>query len=99
MPQLVGKVIKVLEPVSGEKDGKAWVRVQFVVTTTDSNPKIVAFDAFGDERVAQVSSLQTAQTVIVEYMPESHEFGEKFYTSLRCYRVSIAQAVQQNKEG
>lgn len=98
MPQLVGKVIKVLEPVSGEKEGKMWVRSQFAVMTMDDNARIVAFDAFGEERVAQVANLQPSQTVIVEYTPESHEFGLKYYTSLRCRRVSITQAVQQNKE-
>lgn len=99
MPQIVGKFVKMMPEVSGEKDGKAWVRTQFAIMTMDGNSKMVAFEVFGEERVAIVKSLQVGNTLIVEYTPESREYGDKFFTNLNCHRISIAQQMEQPKGG
>ena len=80
--------------VEGEKDGKEWVRTQFAIMSMDTNPKMVAFDAFGQDKVAVIESLQTGHTVVVEYAPESREFNEKFYTNLNCIRIMVASKVE-----
>ena len=80
--------------VEGEKDGKKWVRTQFAIMSMDTNPKMVAFDVFGQDKVAVIESLQTGHTVVVEYAPESREFNEKFYTNLNCIRIMVASKVE-----
>ena len=80
--------------VEGEKNGKEWVRTQFAIMSMDTNPKMVAFDAFGQDKVAVIESLQTGHTVVVEYAPESREFNEKFYTNLNCIRIMVASKVE-----
>ena len=80
--------------ISGEKDGREWCRTQFAIMSMDTNPKMVAFDAFGQDKVAVVESLQTGHTVVVEYAPESREFNEKFYTNLNCIRIMVASKVE-----
>lgn len=80
--------------LSGEKDGREWCRTQFAIMSMDTNPKMVAFDAFGHDKVAVVESLQTGNTVVVEYAPESREFNEKFYTNLNCIRIMVASKVE-----
>lgn len=80
--------------IEGEKDGKEWVRTQFAIMSMDSNPKMVAFDVFGHDKVAIVESLQTGVTVIVEYAPESREFNDKLYTNLQCIRVLVASKIE-----
>lgn len=80
--------------ISGEKDGREWRRTQFAIMSMDTNPKMVAFDAFGQDKVAVIESLQTGHTVVVEYAPESREFNEKFYTNLNCIRIMVASKVE-----
>lgn len=99
MPQISGKFLKMMPKVEGEKDGKEWVRTQFAIMSMDNNPKMVAFDVFGHDKVAVVETLQTGYTVIVEYAPESREFNEKLYTNLQCIRVMIASKVEVPEGG
>ncbi len=94
MPQISGKFLKMMPKIEGEKDGKEWVRTQFAIMSMDTNPKMIAFDVFGHDKVAVVESLQTGNTVVVEYAPESREYNEKFYTNLQCSRIMIASKVE-----
>ena len=94
MPQISGKFLKMMPKIEGEKDGKEWVRTQFAIMSMDTNPKMVAFDVFGHDKVAVVESIQTGNTVIVEYTPESREYNEKFYTNLQCIRIMVASKVK-----
>lgn len=80
--------------IEGEKDGKEWVRTQFAIMSMDTNPKLIAFDVFGHDKVAVVESLQTGHTVVVEYAPESREYNDRFYTNLQCSRILIASKVK-----
>lgn len=95
MPQITGKFVRTLNKVEGENDGRPWVCVQFGIMTTGDSGRMVAFDAFGEDKVAAVERLSVGTTVVVEYSPESREFGSKFYTSLKCHRILRAQNVQQ----
>ena len=99
MPQISGKFLKMMPVISGEKDGREWCRTQFAIMSMDTNPKMVAFDAFGQDKVAMVESLQTGNTVVVEYAPESREFNEKFYTNLNCIRIMVASKVEVSGGG
>lgn len=94
MPQISGKFLKMMPKVEGEKDGKEWVRTQFAIMSMDTNPKLVAFDVFGHDKVAVVESLQTGHTVVVEYAPESREFNDRLYTNLQCIRIMVASKVE-----
>lgn len=94
MPQISGKFLKMMPKTEGEKDGKEWVRTQFAIMSMDTNPKMVAFDVFGHDKVAVVETLQTGNTVMVDYAPESREFNEKFYTNLQCIRIMVASKVE-----
>lgn len=99
MPQISGKFLKMMPKTEGEKDGKEWVRTQFAILTMDNNPKWVAFDVFGHDKVAVVETLQPGNTVIVEYTPESREYNEKFYTKLQCLRIMVASKVEITEGG
>lgn len=94
MPQITGKFVNMMPVIEGEKDGRAWVRTQFGIMTMDNNPKLVAFDCFGEDKVNLVKSLQPSQTVIVDYAPESREFNERYYTSLNMILMQVAVRMQ-----
>lgn len=98
MAQLVGKFVSAMPVVSGEKDGREWQRIQFGVMSLDNNAKLVAFDAFGEEKVQIVQSMQAGQTVMVDYVPESREFGGRYYTNLNMIRLQVAMKVDPNAQ-
>lgn len=88
MAILTGKLIGVLPEQSGEKDGKQWFRGGFVIQTIDNEfPRTVAFTVFGVEMCNLLKTLKTNETLLVTYRPESHEYGLKWYTDLRCSRI------------
>lgn len=95
MAQLTGKFVGMLPAVEGEKNGKPWIRVQFAVMTLETNSRLVAFDAFGQEKVDIVRGLTSGQTLIIDYAPESREFNGRYYTNLNMIRMQVAVKMQQ----
>lgn len=91
MAQLTGKFVKALEPVEGENERGRWIRSVFVVETHDMPSRTVALTLFGERRQALVQNLRPGMTVICEYMPESREFGDKWFTDLQCYSIMTAR--------
>lgn len=98
MAQIIGKFINCMVPVSGEKDGRPWIRTQFAIMTMDTRPKVVAFDAFGEEKVNIALSLQQGQTVLVDYAPESREFALRYYTNLNVISIQVAKKVEGTQQ-
>lgn len=91
MAQVTGKLIGILQEISGEKDGHEWVKGGFVVVTSDDNPKTVALQLFGQTKLNWLTPLQIGQTIVADYYPESREYGGKWYTDLQCTRIYTVQ--------
>lgn len=91
MAQVTGKLIGILQEISGEKDGREWVKGGFVVVTSDDNPKTVALQLFGQTKLNWLTPLQVGQTIVADYYPESREYGGKWYTDLQCTRIYTVQ--------
>lgn len=91
MAQVTGKLIGILQEISGEKDNREWVKGGFVVVTSDDNPKTVALQLFGQTKLNWLTPLQIGQTIVADYYPESREYGGKWYTDLQCTRIYTVQ--------
>lgn len=91
MAQVTGKLIGIMPEISGEKDGRDWVKGGFVVVTSDDNPKTVALQLFGRKKLDLLNPLQIGQTIVADYYPESREYGAKWYTDLQCTRIYTVQ--------
>ena len=85
--EITGRLIKILPENRGESARGPWVRGGFVIETEGEYPRQVAFDCFGEERVAMINNTPMNSPVIVSFNPESREFNEKWYTNLRCSRI------------
>lgn len=90
-----GKLVKILPEVRGESQRGPWVRGGFVIETDDMYPKLVAFTLFGEDRLAMINGIQMNSVVTVTFAPESREYNERWYTDLRCIRVTPGISVQQ----
>jgi len=83
-----GKVVNILPETSGTSGaGKAWIKQDFVIETSDKYPKQVCFTAFGEKIVPSVKTLVVGQEVEVFFNAESREHNEKFYTQLNCWQI------------
>ena len=89
--EITGKFVRNYGIFSGEKNGKEWQRVTFSIITTDGHSRMVAFSAFGGEKVLQVMNLTAGETLIVSFYPESREFGDKVFTELQMTKVVVAR--------
>lgn len=98
--KLIAKFVKSLDAVSGETDRGQWVRGGMVVRTFGDNEKLVALTAFGEEKMKLTQQFCTDDVVEVDFVPESREFGEKWFTDLRLIRCKLlGQAATKAKEG
>lgn len=91
MAQVTGKLIGIMPEISGEKDGREWVKGGFVIVTSDDTPKTVALQLFGRKKLDLLNPLQIGQTIVADYYPESREYGAKWYTDLQCTRIYTVQ--------
>lgn len=87
--RLIAKFVKALDVVSGETERGTWCRGGMVVRTLDDREQLVAFTAFGEEKCQACSALKADDIVQVLFLPESREFGEKWFTDLRIISVQL----------
>ena len=84
--EINGTIYKILpqqEVVFG--DGTKKIKGGFVIMREGEYPKPVAFELFGEERIAMLNGLSIGMPVRVSFYAESREGKDgKFYTTLRC---------------
>jgi hypothetical protein len=84
--ELTGKVLQVLPEQTGTGRNGQWSRQDFIMETQEQYPKKVCFSAWGD-KVSQLKSFKTDDTVKVSFNIESREFNGRWYTDLRVWKI------------
>ena len=80
--ELIGKIILALPEASGtSKAGNAWKKREYVLETSESFPKKVFFDFFGDR--ADQYPLSVGHEIRLVFDIESREYNGRWYTSIR----------------
>ena len=95
--ELIGKLIKKLPEQSGESSRGHWVRMEFVIETSDQFPKQVCFSLWGEDKVSIVRNMQLGTETKVYFSPESREFNERWYTELKCFRLDAFNNITSNQ--
>lgn len=85
--KLIAKFVKDLPVTEGETDRGHWMRGGMVVRTLDERETLVAFTAFGEEKTVLCGMFKMDDIVQINFMPESREFGDKWFTDLRLLSV------------
>ena len=88
--EISGKLIKVLEPISGESKNGAWKKQNFVIETTSEYPKKICFTVWGDK----IDFLQITETdlIKVHFDIESREYNNNWYTDLKAWKAELVQS-------
>lgn len=96
--EVIGKLILILPEQSGDSARGHWVRGGFVIETEEQYPKKIAFDAFGEDRIAEINRLNIGEVVRVSFSVESREYNNRWYTNCRFLRVETFNSPAGNNE-
>lgn len=86
--ELNGKIVEVLELVTGEGKNGTWKKQDYVVETVNSKyPKKVAFTVWGDK--IEQFNIQKNSDIVASIEIESREYNGKWYTNVQAWDVKI----------
>ena len=91
--KVTGKIIKFAEVQKGtSKAGKEWQKQNFVIDTGEEYNNILAFEVFGQEKVANLAKYnKVGDTVDVEFNIQCNEWKDRFFTSLQAWQIKKAE--------
>lgn len=84
-----GKVIQVLELISGESKrnpGKMWHKQEYVIETYANYPRQVCFGIFGEDKIKN-ANIQLGEDITIQFEINSREFNGKWYTNIDAINV------------
>jgi len=92
--KVTGTVTKILPQEKGtSKDGKEWVKQQFILDNNDTYNNIFCFEVFGAEKVENFLKFNKVGSVIdVDFNVSTNEWKDKYYTSLSVWKTFKAEA-------
>lgn len=85
--EITGKLIKKLEPISGEGKNGTWTKQTFVIETEGQYPKQIAFDCFND-KCELIRNRIIGEQLTVKFDLESREYNGKYFTNVNAYSVT-----------
>ena len=93
--EITGRLFKKMELQTGtaKTTGNPWSKLDFVIETLDSYPKKLCFSLMND-RIHLLDQFQIDNIITVSFDVESREYQDKWYTSLRAWKVEVAQPAQ-----
>lgn len=81
--EIIGKVIEILDVVSGENEKGEWKRGGFVVETLGDFPSRLAMEINGDK--LETIKPEHGRIVKAKFSVSSRKIGDKWFTNARCF--------------
>ena len=101
--EITGKIIAVLPAKEGvsQSTGNPWKCQDYVIETSEMNPKRCCFNVFGAEKIQEMN-IQPGETLTVSLEINANEYQGKWYNQVRGWKVvrvpSQGQGQQQPAE-
>lgn len=97
--EISGKIVACLAERSGiSQTGKPWRCAQYVMETFDPNPKKIAFDVLGEERIAELN-IRQGEDLTVSLDLDAREYHGRWYNQLRAWKVVRSSGVTMGQGG
>lgn len=90
--EISGKIIAVLPMATGQGKNGMWRSQDYVLETADQYPKKVCFNLFNDKIDQYPMAID--DMVNVSFDIESREYNERWYTTIRAWKVDKNTGVQ-----
>ena len=84
--EIQGKVIAVLPERSGVSARGEWKSQTYVIETQEQYPKKMAFDVFGEDRIASFG-IHSGEVINVSFDIDAHEYEGKWFNQIRAWKV------------
>jgi hypothetical protein len=84
--EIIGKIIQVMEVVTGMGPKGSWSKMDFVLETTDKYPKKVCITLWGEEQINKYD-LIAGMTVTAFINIESREYNGKWFTDVKAWKI------------
>lgn len=96
--EIIGKIIQVLPLQEGVgKTGNPWKVQSYVLETQEQYPRKVCFEVFGEDRIKN-NPCNIDDVVTVSFDIESREFNNRWYTSIRAWKIQQGAVAAQTPE-
>lgn len=90
--EITGKLVAILEPITGTSAKGNWKKVPFVIETAEQYPKKVAMQSFKEEPIAFIESAKVGQVITAHINIESREYQGRWYTDILAWKIQGAEA-------
>lgn len=86
--EISGRITKVLEQRSGtsKTTGTVWVSQTYVLETRETQPRRLAFEVFGEDRIKSMNILP-GEDLTVYFDIDAREYNGRWYNSVRAWKV------------
>ncbi len=88
--EVEGKVIQVMEPVTGQGKNGTWRKQEFVIETIAEYPKKICLTIWGDKINLGNFPLQSKVKASIDI--ESREYNGRWYTDVKAWKLEKADA-------
>lgn len=86
--EIQGKVVHILDLVTGSSGKGPWQKRDFVIETEGQYPKKIAMQGWGD-LADKIGTLQEGQIIKAGISPESREYQGRYYTDIRVFSLNV----------
>ena len=98
--EVIGRLIQLTPERRGESARGPWVSGGFVIETEEQFSRKIAFDVWGEDRLAAIKAIPVGTQIKVVFSVESREYNERWYTTCRCNNVeTFKSAMPQSPYG
>ncbi len=98
--EIEGRIIRRLGIQRGISARGNWAKQEFIVEFQDGNyPSQVCLNVWGEDKVKDLERFHDGDSVRISFRVSSREFGGKWYTDLRAWRIEPAGAASNYGQG
>lgn len=88
--EITGKLIKILEPITGESKHGPWKKQNFVIEIDGDYPKKICFTVWGDK--VNFSEFTESDMIKVYFDIESREYKGNWFTDLKAWKAEVLKS-------
>ncbi len=88
MLELEGKIVQIMDPVTGEGRNGPWRKQEFVIETPGEYPKKVCLVVWGDK--INLNEFQVGESIKAGIDIASREYNGRWYTDIKAWRIDRA---------
>ncbi len=93
------KLLNKMQVQNGTSARGAWCKQDFIVETIETYPRKICMNVWGDDKVAELGSFNTGETLVVSVNIESREFNGRWYTDVRAWKIQREGTGNENPAG